>query len=539
MPGIRRPLLCLGLTITWTCLALAPCAAGSDFRAERKQYRDYLDRPSFFMRHRGRVRFAETGDVRALEILAKSYARPEEPKDQVRYLLASTCAEHFDKPEHLPVLRKWRRKHARSRDAWLWYRALEVELENDGRDLVLDVARRHRDPFLRMAAVEVLDAHDDESTLPLVAELLAELPARPLDRMLLLETAAHVVYHQRRQRTTTAWKTVAQQVIQALDDPKTPERTRLVTARRLRRIFLEDELHMEAAPWLSHLADMKPTVTINRGPVKKPPKFLGLSATGRRIAYVIDMSDSMLTPLTDKEVLALRKPVPTGKKGKPDAPDPGVLDLPWTRIRTRFDAAREFLKASIRDLDAEASFCVIWFGSEAGFLTATPRLEPATRETVEQVCEELTAIVPGPSDESRPYGRLRGHTNLHGGLHRAFKVTDRTVVRRDEYVDPATFEAGVDAVFVLSDGKPTWDDWPERDRIEADDTPGDPETGTEGSGTMATFYGPYALTKYIRDDVLRLNLFRKVEIHCVGIGDYNPHLLEWIRRNGLGERRFY
>ena len=76
------------------------------------------------------------------------------------------------------------------------------------------------------------------------------------------------------------------------------------------------------------------------------------------------------------------------------------------------------------------------------------------------------------------------------------------------------------------------------DTLEKQDNPGDPETGWTGKDNkIATFYGPYTFTKWLRDDLARLNLFRRVEIHCVGLGSYDGHLISWLARLGLGELR--
>ena len=48
----------------------------------------------------------------------------------------------------------------------------------------------------------------------------------------------------------------------------------------------------------------------------------------------------------------------------------------------------------------------------------------------------------------------------------------------------------------------------------------------------ATFYGPYAIASWLLDDLRRLNLLRHVEIHCVGLGEYDPRLLQAMARAG-------
>ncbi len=535
--------------------------AADDWKVEKKRYERYMERPSLYMRHRGRVNLAKTGDVRALKILMKSYAHPEVPKDQVQYLLASICADHFRAPPHVKPLRAWRAKHAKPKDAWLWYRTLAVEWKNEGPLALIGVARSKRPIVLRAAALLALAAAKDENALPVLSTLLGDLPSRPFDRAVLLETAAQMLWLRRGERSKPAWRDAAALLIPRMDDAKTLERTRLVLARRFASIWRVPTLPLEAEPWLARLERRKPKTSVapttNRYAPPKRPFFFGLEGTGHRIVYVIDMSDSMLTPLTEKEFEDLRKTpaqpprrdaVVTGPRREPEKKAPGKAAvprgpsvaelLPWANIRTRFDAAREFLKLSVRGLGSGQTFCVIGFGSEAHLLEATPGLRRATPANIEKVVRELDAIRAGPPKRDRPHGTLEGYTNMHGGLHRAFKVGARGLAKQGEYVDPDTFENGGDTIFLLSDGKPTWDDWPEKDLLDPDTKSGDPESGAEvKQQKTGTFYGPYAIQSWLLDDLRRLDLFRHVEIHCVGLGEYDPRLLQAIAHVGQGSFR--
>ena len=488
-----------------------------DFKQAKSDYDAWQKRPSLYMRHKGRVEFAQTGDVRAFRVLAKSYAKPEDPKDQVRYLLASMCGEHFRKAEHLDTWQGWRRKHARPRDAWLWYRGLDVEAELGGVTAVADVARGHGTAALRAAAIEVLIARKDPLVLEVLAAALSDLPTKGFDRMLLLESAAEALLALEAQRGSDGWKQVHGLLVQQLEAKPTLDRTRLVIARRLMRIpgALTDaqrELCLPAAR----------------------ARFFGLEATGSRIVYVIDMSDSMLTAITRSELKDLQKPSATASEAEKEA----LAKLPWYAIDTRVDAARALLQMSLRALTPDKHFCVIAFGTDARLLDATPGLRPATEKNVEKACKELDLIQRGEATRDRPNGTLAGYTNLHGGLHRAFKVRAKGLLKEEEYVDPKSFEEGADTVFLFSDGKPTWDDWPEWDIRLAKHKSGDPESGREvRDHEKGHYYGPYALASWLRDDVRRLELFRKVELHCVGLGEADPHLLRALAGMGLGTVR--
>ncbi len=545
-------------------LGSAQALAADEYKAQKQRYERYMERPSLYMRHRGRVNFAKTRDVRALSILMKSYARPEVPKDQVQYLLASICSDHFEAPPHAKAFRALRRKHAKPRDAWLWYRTLAVEHKNEGPLELIAALQSKRAGTLRAAALLALATTGDENTLPVLLRLLADLPAKPFDRALLLEAAAEVLWIERKQRSKQPWRDAAARLIPYMDDRATQERTKLAIARRLARVWHADKHPLTAEPWLARLehrpSKTPPPPEDDRYGPRGGPVFLGLEGSGGRVVYVLDLSDSMLTPLTGKEIEDLKKtpaagplprtPVVTGPSKKaangdpkrdpgkqPPAKDDAVARLPWPLIKTRFDAARAFLKLSLRGLRPGQMFSVVTFGSEAAPLAATPGLRRATSDNVEKAIAELERIVAGPPRSGRPHGTLRGYTNMHGGLHRAFKVRTKGLVKEHEYVDERTFANGADTVFLLSDGEPTWDDWPMRDTLDPDNKPGDPETGAVTAGQKATFYGPYAIASWLLDDLRRLNLFRHVEVHCIGLGEYDPRLLEAIAYVGKGRFR--
>ncbi|MGA0060199.1 MAG: hypothetical protein ACO3RU_11480, partial [Planctomycetota bacterium] len=97
---------------------------------------------------------------------------------------------------------------------------------------------------------------------------------------------------------------------------------------------------------------------------------------------------------------------------------------------------------------------------------------------------------------------------------------------------------GADTLFVLTDGAPSTDDYVTKDRPEADDNAGDQETGISTQKTeFLWFYGPYARPPFddLVEDVRRLNLLRRAEIHCVGIGEANHDLMKRIADIGLGQ----
>ena len=515
--------------------AAIPAGGQDDFAEQLKAYRAELKRPSLYKRTKGREAFAATQDARALDTLAKDYKRPEDPKDQVQYLIASITCDQFRGAQHLDALDAWRAANTRDRDAWLWYRVLRnhVALNGPAHAIALAGDTKH-DLFLRAACMEAVANHHDESVLQLAAATLADI-GTDRRRWVLVDSCAAILAGHVARKATPPFKELGQALAKLLDDKTVPERTRYNIARSLKHVYGTGRAWMNAEPWQRLLNGEQP----DKGELHERPSFLGIEAEGRNICYLIDMSDSMLVPLTPREKEDLK--ITGAGEGKPaDAkPDHNIDDaLPWDKINTRFDAAREFLKLSLKQLAADQSFCVLWFGTNAGMLDACTGMQKATPKHIEKVIAELDTIKIHPPREGRPDGELRGMTNMHGAFHRAFKVRGKGLAKEYEYVDWSTFEQGCDTIFLLSDGKQNWADWAANDSSDGQEA-GDPEAGKiVGKADVLYYYGPYVHGHHMLDDIRRLNMFRKVEIHCVGIGEAEEGTLRAIAAIGRGKLRF-
>ena len=97
------------------------CTVRSEDWGPAKQYYDeFIKRPSLQMRTRARLKLASSRHPGAFKILSESYAKPEDPKPQVKYLLTSICANHFSDEEFDAGWTEWRNKFAKSEYfAWL------------------------------------------------------------------------------------------------------------------------------------------------------------------------------------------------------------------------------------------------------------------------------------------------------------------------------------------------------------------------------------------------------------------------------------
>jgi hypothetical protein len=131
-----------------------------------------------------------------------------------------------------------------------------------------------------------------------------------------------------------------------------------------------------------------------------------------------------------------------------------------------------------------------------------------------------------------------GDTNVHGAFRKAYKLKENGLTGPNEHVKEDAFLQGCDTIFLLSDGDPSLSDWVILDKRDEDDHVGDPETGTPLTPTPELWqHGPYSQEEWILDDLHRMNLLRRVEIHAVGIGEASNGLLHQIVNIGGGRVR--
>ncbi len=223
---------------------------------------------------------------------------------------------------------------------------------------------------------------------------------------------------------------------------------------------------------------------------------------------------------------------------RPDQRDANAVDnlLDWSRIKTRFDAAREFLVLSLKNLPVDKQFCVILFGTKAATLKSTKGLTEAQPKNTAKVIAELMAIRPGKKREGRPHGTLFGYTNIHGAFRLAYALRKYGSATKDAYVDSKAWRQGCDTIFLLSDGRPSWDDFAKMDFADPNDRAGDPESGKQlRKESRLLFFGPFGRPRYLLEDVRRLNLIRRASIHAVALGEADIDLLEGLTKIGMGQ----
>ena len=509
-------LLLLGLTLT---LARASVAVAQDkFPVQRKAFEAGMKRPPLGKRIGTIERLARTRDPRALAILLKRYAKPMLPKQEERYVIAAAIGRYFRDGKFAGDLGKALRRNAKTEDAWLWFQANRARPE----------IREPKDPFLRAARRLGVFSIPQESDLRLIPALLDGEQIG----MLMPEVCAEALVNQRTRIRTPEFRVAAESLLKLLHgDAPTSARTRLVIARHFAWLFDAPRVTTRAQYW-RQLFSFE-AIKVLKGPTAEGrPRFFGVEATGDRIVFLIDLSDSMLEPLTPAERLDAQR-VRQGSEAQD-----GAID--WRKIKTRFDLARLFLARYLRALPPGKRFMVIGFGSRARALGATKNLVKASRGAVHAAIRELARMRASSKTKLHPHGQLRGSTNVHGAFLLAYRATRGKPLKVPAYVRAGGLANGCDTVFLLSDGKPTTDNFAANDRHRGGRVTVNSETGetkeTTGGGT-ASFSGPFRRTRHLLDDVQRMNLLRHAEIHTVAMGGADVSLMRGLAERGLGRYR--
>ena len=99
-------------------------------------------------------------------------------------------------------------------------------------------------------------------------------------------------------------------------------------------------------------------------------------------------------------------------------------------------------------------------------------------------------------------------------------------------------DSGADTIFLLSDGAPSWDDFGAVDKDYGED---EVVVDLEYKEKVTTrdarleYHGPYLFDEWLVDDVRRMNAFRRIRMHCIGLGEANMGLLRKLAEMGHGE----
>lgn len=533
----RRSFLTLCATAALAATAAAQSPAPSNDDAAMARYRECLARLPFLYHTEGRTTLAARSTQEALATLIADYLGVKDHAEYARYTLADLFRQHFCDDPFVEPLRKLREAHKKPADTWLWYQTLAIEGQRQGTAALLDLVTTSKLAWQKAAAIAALGSLGKFDAFTAIEITCAAFPKKDkaADRALLLGAMAGVLADNRpRVRDPKARAGMTAYINLLQPAAELAPISALQVARHLMWALDGPGLMVTPEPWLVLLEHGKDKAKAPGSTVTQP-RFFGIETEGERFCYVVDLSDSMCKEI-DPDVIP-RGPV-TGPKKRPKGELPSSDDLPWHTIRTRFDLAREHLKLSLLRLPDDKYFSIVWFGTGAGTLPSSPGLVKATKANVQKAIKDLDAIVTGPPDPvTAPDGVLRGKTNLHAGLRHAFSLSARDYVASAAFVDAGVLTDGCDTIFLLSDGAPSWDEFFVNDK---DYGEGQVVVDTEYQAGAArsprlNYYGPYHDPQYLLADVQRMNAFRRVRLHCVGIGEANMDLLRRLAAIGHGE----
>jgi hypothetical protein len=549
-PTVR--FLTLSTTIAAAALAQAkppdaktPEANPPGYDAAFARYSECSKRLPFRHHTEGRQRLAETRAAIALPLLANDYATAKVFPEESRYTLAALLGRNFDAAEFVPALAAMRAANDKPVDTWLWVNTLRIQTDRAGDAEVIQLAQEGKNVLHRAAAIAAVGASRSANLKAVIVPTCATFPpkSKEADRMALLGAMSGALWDNRARVNDAEYREALTAYIGLLgDDVELTHLAKVQMARHLQWILKGPSLFIDKEAWLELMArgEVK-----SRGPshtAVQKPRFFGIETEGERMCYVVDMSDSMCRPIHPDSKPATG-PV-TGPKVKKKRELMDENDLPWHKIETRWDLAREQLRISLYRLTPDKHFSVVIFGTHAEPLDACKGMIKATKGNVDRVVAELDGIkakMPDKltPDEQRdsPDGKLRGKTNLHAGLRKAYGLAGRGFVDTVGYVDPEVLTEGCDTIFLLSDGAPSFDDY---EGVDKDYNEGrvvhDQEYGVEAKRTPQIRYpGPYVNAEWLVEDVRRMNAFRRIRLHCIGLGEANMGLLRQLADMGHGE----
>ncbi len=519
----------------------------SGYATALERYRECINRLPFKYHVEGREKIAATREIAALDQLNKDYAKSREYAAYARYTIAEIIARNFKSDEWVAPITKLRAKNSDPIDTWLWVRTLKNEIDQTDDKHAVALARESKKPHLRAAAIAALGASNNGNMAAAILANCIDFPRKESDRMLVLGAMTGALYAKKQRVNVDEYRKALKAYISLLaKDVKLNNTAKVQVARHLQDILNGPAKFTEPEPWLELLS---------RGDVKKPtksrtrsqPKFFGIETEGERFCYVLDMSDSML-----KEIVPSARPKGpiTGpkKKKKKRSMVLDESDLPWHNIVTRWDLAREQLRISLSRLSSDKHFSIVWFGTEAGTLNATKGMVKATKGNIKKAMAELDDIHPVINKNGKD--ALRGETSLHYGLQVAFALGKRGITEEPVYVGAKPLTEGCDTIFLLSDGAPNWDGFDILDKNYGESqTYQDVEAGIKAAGTPKLNYsGPYSgfptvtgsgrpgrIDCWLIRDVERMNAFRRIRLHCIGLGEANELLLKNLASLGNGE----
>lgn len=507
------------------------------------RYQATIARKPFQYHTDGRSRIAQTRSPEALTILAADYTKPQAYPEYTKYTIGTLIGSNFDRLEDVSPLAALRRGHQKPVDTWMWIKTLTLEIDRTDENEALSIIRDGKNVYQRAAAIAAIGQSRAGNVKAAILPVCLDFPKKESDRNLLIGAMTGALWENRKRVNSEEWRDAAKAYVSLMaKDVDLGHTIKVQMARHLQIMLDAPGMFVDAEPWLDIL-NHKEVKTGPQTGTKASASFFGITTEGERLVYILDMSDSML-----KKIEPSAKPDmtpetgPRQKKKKKRVLDEG--DLPWHKIVTRWDLAREQMRISLSRLTPDKHFAIVWFGDTSGTLKSTKGMIKATKGNIDRVMQELDEVEPAPLDASKhedstthPDGKLRGATNMHSGFRRAFGLAGRGFIEEAAYVDPEALTEGCDTIFMVSDGKPSIDDFEITDKDYGEGrVVRNQESGAEAPrAPTLVYHGPYDQDDWLLEDVRRMNVFRRICIHAIGIGEANMDLLERLAEIGHGE----
>ena len=538
----RRQVLARGLVVAigaavGVTSALDNCFADRDassgIKAALDEWQANRRDPYLNERFESLKKVASTGHPEALKAIVDEFLAKDSPKhqDKLLELISPLVAETFSKNTFDDYWINLFNSNGFSKptlnNCWLGYNVFCSWISEGRLSTVASYASSDESPLAyRIAALRSIRFRHD-IPLSFVENLLTKVPNIPVsDRGIFLEAIAKVFKEKLIMQPPPASISKAtipglMALIDQLNEEQIPQQYLRRVSKIVADIVGSKTVFKNAASWRAYLEDRKTAEALKAEgyavPDEQTQYFFGVKGYGQRICYVIDISGSMNQEIDISAAKDANKQNPAGKQGpvttapdtggqnSADAPPPALLKpdpnawlkgLPLDRINTRLDAAKEALKASLRQLPKEAKFSVVVFGDEGRILGSPNQMIEATPVKVQAMCLAVDRLVNG------------GQTNLHRGLELAFSFANEGSPRSNSSIPLS--EESPDVIFVLSDGAATQDSY----------------TMTKTSPRTYLFQNPENLS----NSVVHGNLLLGAELNLVSFGKQANSSLETIAR---------
>ena len=177
----------------------------------------------------------------------------------------------------------------------------------------------------------------------------------------------------------------------------------------------------KGAAWMEQAKDERHEGGATRGEVD----FYGIPTPSNRIVFLLDRSGSMETPAMDK----VEQKGPVTGDGENGGHESG---------QTKLQVAKAELRRAINQLGIDVKFNVVFYNHKVEVWKGPPELVQASRENKAKAREWFMAQEP------------KGSTELFAGLMKALDYGSKL-----EKAPKSGQDAGVDTIFLLSDGAPT------------------------------------------------------------------------------------